>query len=214
MKNLSIFFFSLTHIDLIFGCQSFQNAVIMSNAETNERELLRVKRTNCIWRDSWVILVRELHADASGSQYQRGPFVKYWRSVSGRILNSAPLSRLFIYLLVQAVNPLYLQSVLAAVRFYLSGGKNQTQTLSPPFFFFFFNNVVAWIRWQTNRRKYCNSVQTLRSYRWAKQHHLFRKSLRYFLFCPACEHTVVQVERRLVGLAEDSFSIRKCYKQK
>ena len=178
------------------------------------KELLRVKRTNCIWRDSWVIVVRELHADASGSQYQRVPFVKYWLSVSGRVLNSAPLSRLFIYLLVQAVNPLYLQSVLAAVRFYLSGGKNQNQPNPLASFFFFFNNVVAWIRWQTNRRKYCNTVQTLKSYRSAKQHHLFRKSLRYFLFCPACEDTAVKVERRLVGLAEDSFTIRKCYKQK
>lgn len=57
---------------------------------------------------------------------------EYWLSIFGWILNSALQSRLFIYLLVQAVNPLHLESVLAAEGFYLEEKPN------PLLFFWFF----------------------------------------------------------------------------
>lgn len=39
------------------------------------------------------------------------------------MLNSAPLNRLFIYLLVHAINRLYLESTLGNLRFYLSNSR-------------------------------------------------------------------------------------------
>lgn len=89
----------------------------MPNAKTNWREPLRDKITNCIWRDSWVIVVKELHADVNGRQCHVVPFVWYWLSVCGCLLNFIPLNRLFIYLWVHAVNRLHLESTLGNVRF-------------------------------------------------------------------------------------------------
>lgn len=89
----------------------------MPNAETSEP--LRDKITTCIWRDSWVIVVKELHADVNGLQYHVVPFVEYWLSVCGWMFNSALLNRLFIYLLVHAMILLHLTSALGNVRFYL-----------------------------------------------------------------------------------------------
>lgn len=100
---------------------------------------------------------------------------EHWLSIFGWILNSALQSRLFIYLLVQAVNPLHLESVLAAEGFYLEEKPN------PLLFFWFFYDMAS-IRWRTSRRKYCSTLQMLSSYRSAEEHHLFRKSLRYLQF--------------------------------
>lgn len=127
-----------------FWCFTY-NAFIMPNAEAKWREPLKVGITNCIWRHSWVIVLKELRIDAFGSWAQALPFVKYRLSVCGWILNSTPLHKLFIYLLVQAVN-----------LFALTISNRHSKIL--PVCKIYLLSIEAWVGWQINDRLYHSSV--------------------------------------------------------